>query len=249
MLYETAVSSDQAIAGPGAMPDEAPATTLGSLFRRQCPEDIEAGAALLWQGEKADHAFLVVKGVFRIVRILCDGRRGITGFLYPGDLIGAALRDRYPYTVEAVTDARVRRIGRPRFDAEIDNRPGLRPELMSRMCDELAAAQEQMVMLARKTAEERVCSFLRWTARRVDACCPDALKVAIPMTRLDIADHLGLTIETVSRIMSRLMARGVIAAAGRHAVAVRDADELARLAGDGDEGADNEPAHARARTH
>ncbi|MBN9063312.1 MAG: hypothetical protein BGP06_07880 [Rhizobiales bacterium 65-9] len=236
MLYETAASSDQAVVTRVPAGDEQP-PSLDALFSPQPAETIEAGGALFWQDEQADHVFLAVEGVFRIVRILSDGRRGITGFIYPGDLIGASLRGRYPYAVEAVTNARVRRIGRRRFQSHIGTSSELLPELFARMCDELAEAQDRMVMLARKTAEERVCSFLLSTARQTGGARSDSPVVAIPMTRLDIADYLGLTIETVSRTMSRLMSCGVIRPAGRHAVAVRDADELAALAGEGDENA------------
>ncbi|MBW9062326.1 helix-turn-helix domain-containing protein [Rhizobium herbae] len=192
----------------------------------------EAGSTLFWEGDPAANVFEVVAGVFRIVRVLNDGRRVITGFIYAGELLGASLRDRYLYSAEAVTQVTVRRFGRNRFQEEISRQPELREQLFSRLSDELAAAQDQMVLLSRKNAEERVCNFLLSTARRVTQTCPAMPIVELPMTRLDIADYLGLTIETVSRTMTKLTNRGVIVAAGRHSVVIVKPVTLASLAGE-----------------
>lgn len=211
------------------------ADTLEALFGTQPVEKFAAGTAVFWEGDAAEHVFAVVEGVLRIHRLLPDGRRVITGFMYPGDLIGISLRDRYLYTAEAVTATKVRRFARPRFQEEISKSPALGPQLFARLCDEMAAAQDQMVLLARKSAEERVCSFLLAIARRLSVVGQAASVVDIPMTRLDMADYLGLTIETVSRTMTRLASRGVIAANGRHAVVIRKPDILAALAGGNEE--------------
>jgi len=178
--------------------------------------------------------FEVVTGVLRVYKILSDGRRVITGFMYAGDLIGVSLKERYLYTAEAVTRIQVRRYARSRFQEEINRSPELRPQLFARLCDEMAAAQDQMVLLARKSAEERVCSFLLHIARRLEDDHSPLTVVEVPMTRLDMADYLGLTIETVSRIMTRLTSRGVIAPSGRHAVVLRKKEKLTALAGEAD---------------
>ena len=208
---------------------------LAGLFRRQPAERFEPGAAVFWEGDAASHLFQIVEGVLRVYKIIGDGRRVITGFLNPGDLVGLSLRDRYLYTAEAVTRVRLRRLPRIRFDEEVNASPNLRPEVFARLCDEMAAAQDQMVLLARKSAEERVASFLLVLARRFateQSCKP---VVELPMTRLDMADYLGLTIETVSRIMTRLAARGVISPLGRHAITVMQPAKLEALAGEGDD--------------
>src|SRR5579862_4424900 len=139
---------------------------LQALFNRQQLEKCEPGSAILWEGDEASHVFEVVQGVIRVFKILSDGRRVITGFLYPGDILGVSLRNRYLYSAEAVTPAQVRRFSRTRFQEEIDRSPELRPQFLACLCDEMAAAQDQMVLLARKSAEERVCSFLLLTFRR-----------------------------------------------------------------------------------
>lgn len=209
-----------------------PPEGLASLFGRQVVESFEPGAVVVWQGDAADQVFEVTEGVLRIVTVLSDGRRVITGFAHAGDLMGLALRNRQPYTAEAVTAVKLRRIGRRRFQDEADRSPELRAELFARMCEEMAAAQDQMVLLGRKTAEERVCSFLLRMQRRLARA---GAMIELPMTRVDMADYLGLTMETVSRIMTRLAARGVIEARGRHGVVVRQPETLAALAGESDE--------------
>lgn len=229
-----------------APPAQAP--SLEGLFGRLPLETVDSGAALFWEGDPATHVFAVVEGVLRIFKILSDGRRVITGFIYPGELVGISLKDRYLYSAEAVVPARLRRIARGRFQDEVNRAPDLRPQLFARLCDEMAAAQDQMVLLARKSAEERVASFLLLGLRRRTGGAVLPATIEMPMTRLDIADYLGLTIETVSRTMTKLATRGVIAAKGRHAIAIRKAALLARLAGDddGDEDAAMEPAYTRA---
>ncbi|MCX5514646.1 Crp/Fnr family transcriptional regulator [Kaistia algarum] len=219
--------------------------TLQGVFSRQPIEKFEPGAAVFWEGDEAEHVFEVVEGVLRVYKILGDGRRVITGFMYPGDLIGVSLKDRYLYTAEAVTRIQVRRFGHNRFQEEINRSPELRPQLFARLCDEMAAAQDQMVLLARKSAEERVASFLLHIARRLDNGHPPLRVVEVPMTRLDMADYLGLTIETVSRIMTRLTSRGVIAPSGRHAIIVRKSDKLTALAGEIEADHNASPAYTK----
>ncbi|SHF93136.1 CRP/FNR family transcriptional regulator, anaerobic regulatory protein [Kaistia soli DSM 19436] len=220
---------------------------LASVFRRQAEERFEPGAALFWEGDVAAHLFQIIEGVLRVYKIIGDGRRVITGFLYPGDLVGLSQRRCYLYTAEAVTRVKLRRVTRNRFDEEVNGSPTLRPELFARLSDEMEAAQDQMVLLARKSAEERVASFLLAIARRASAHLDGQPLIDLPMTRLDMADYLGLTIETVSRIMTRLTSRGVIAASGRHAIVVRQPLKLEILAGEGDDGAHDPIAVAYSR--
>ncbi|KRE06013.1 Crp/Fnr family transcriptional regulator [Bosea sp. Root381] len=215
-----------------AIPAQAP--SLRSLFGGQPVETFESGSAVFWEGDDARHVFEVVEGVLRVFRIMSDGRRVITGFIYPGDLLGVSLKDHYLYTAEAVTRTKIRRYERGRFQDEINRSPELRPQLFARLCDEMAAAQDQMILLARKSAEERVASFLLVIARRLGAVQAQAV-IEIPMTRLDMADYLGLTIETVSRTMTRLTTCGVIAPSSRHAIVIRKLGKLVMLAGEADD--------------
>ena len=223
---------------------EAGTPTLESIFCRQPAEKLEAGEALFWEGDQARHLFEITEGVLRIFKIIADGRRVITGFMYPGDLVGVSLKDRFLYSAEAVTAVKFRRFTRKSFQDEMNRCPHLRPLLFARLCDEMAAAQDQMVLLSRKSAEERLCSFFLLLMRRRSEHDRAAGIVQLPMTRLDIADYLGLTIETVSRTMTKLMGRGVVSASGRHAIKIARPAQLALLAGDSDEYDSSLPACA-----
>jgi CRP/FNR family transcriptional regulator len=246
MLMESAALREPFAFVPPFVETE-PRPTLAGLFARQSSESIDAGAALFWQGDRALQVFKVEAGALRIVHVLGDGRRVITGFLFAGDLVGVSLQDRYLYTAEAIQPTRVRRLARQQFDAAVNEDCELRPQLFAQLCAEMAAAHEQVVLLARKNAEERVSSFLLALVRRVRKTLPPTRVVALPMTRLDMADYLGLTIETVSRVMTRLQGAGVIEQTGRHAVTVLRPARLANLAGAEDE--DERPGKEALRAH
>ncbi|MGN6103306.1 MAG: helix-turn-helix domain-containing protein [Devosia sp.] len=218
--------------------------SLEKLFAEQPVESLDSGEAAVWQGDRAQHVFQVVTGAMRTVRILSDGRRVITGFLFAGDIVGISFRDRYPTTIEAIAPTRLRRLTRQRFEDEVARHPGLGPERFERLADEMSVTQDQVVLLARKNAEERVASFLLSLARRQPG--GEEGTVELPMTRLDMADYLGLTIETVSRIMTRLTRNGMIAPAGRHAIVVRRPAALAALALEDDEDEIDDERLARA---
>lgn len=210
------------------------ALSLASLFQSQPAEVLTNGKALFWEGDPANHLFQVTEGVVRLYRIIGEGRRVITAFLFPGDLVGASLQDRYLYTAEAVTDCRVRRIGRKMFHEEVSRTPCLRPDLIALLCAEMAAAHNQMVLLSKKNAEERLCSFFHDLIVRQSAADQDETNtVKLPMSRLDIADYLGLTIETVSRTITKLANRGVLVPVGRHEIRVLQPRRLAQLSGNG----------------
>ncbi|MFJ6327556.1 MULTISPECIES: Crp/Fnr family transcriptional regulator [unclassified Rhizobium] len=214
---------------------EAEPTCLQSLFSKQPLEHLDAGRTLFFEGDHAKHLFELMEGVLRIFKIMADGRRVITGFLYPGDLVGVSLRSHYLYSAEAVTPVRLRRFSRRAFEDMVDSSPELRPQLLARLCDEMAAAQDQMVLLSCKSAEERLCSFLLHQLQRKRDQERSCSLVDLPMTRLDIADYLGLTIETVSRTMTRLTNKGIVSPAGRHSIRILKARTLAHLAGESDE--------------
>jgi CRP/FNR family transcriptional regulator, anaerobic regulatory protein len=226
MYSQTAVSASRSPAVPFA-PAVGPALTLKDLFRGQPTESFAAGEALFWEGDEAGQIFDVLEGVLRVYRIMPDGRRAIMGFIHPGDVLGVSFQNRYLFTAEAVTEVKVRRFGRGRFFAMINETPALRPQLFAILCDEMSAAQDQMLLLGRKTAEERVVSFLLAIYRK----SAKGAEIELPMSRQDMADYLGLTMETVSRMMTSLTRRGLIAAGARHTVTLRKLTTLREIAG------------------
>lgn len=211
------------------------AETLHALFCRQPVELLQPGQALFFEGDAAKHVFEVLEGALRIFRIISDGRRVITGFIYDGDLVGVSLKGNYLYSAEAVVPTKIRRLTRRTFDAATQDSEELRPQVFERICDEMAAAQDQLVLLSSKSAEERLCTFLLKHLRRTAAKNGVQSLIQLPMTRQDMADYLGLTIETVSRTITKLATKGILGCVGRHSIRIIKPMLLAQLAGDDDE--------------
>lgn len=171
---------------------------------------LKAGEALIREGDPAVHLFNITSGSVRIYKLLPDGRRQITGFLFAGDFVGLATGEDYAFSGEAIEDATLCRFRKSEYRALVRERPRLEEALLDRATHELAAAQNQMLLLGRKTAQERIASFLMDLPIR-DPLRPSAEDhVRLPMTRSEIADYLGLTIETVSRVLTKLKTTGVI---------------------------------------
>ncbi len=206
---------------------------LSSLFGTALPETIPAGKAICWEGDPAGCVFQVAEGVVRLQRIIGEGRRVITAFQYAGDIFGAFPQRNYLFTAEAVSDCRIRRIGRNLFLGEIAGSDALRPAYMGLLCKETEAAHEQMVLLSKKNAQERLCSFLIELAPRTEMSGNPGL-LQIPMNRQDIADYLGMTIETVSRTISKLAAIQVVVPEGRHNLRIVCRQRLKELCGNAD---------------
>ncbi|SFB24558.1 CRP/FNR family transcriptional regulator, anaerobic regulatory protein [Rhizobium sp. NFR07] len=209
--------------------------TLAGLFARQPAEQLQPGQSLFFEGDDARHVFELAEGALRIFRIISDGRRVITGFVYEGDLVGVSLKGNYLYGAEAIVPTKIRRLTRRAFEGAVTESDELRSQVFERVCDEMAAAQDQMVLLSCKNAEERLCTFLLKHARRASATGVAQALVQLPMTRQDMADYLGLTIETVSRTITKLAAKGVLGCVGRHSIKIIKPMALAQLAGDDDE--------------
>ncbi|WP_168880165.1 Crp/Fnr family transcriptional regulator [Rhizobium sp. P28RR-XV] len=207
--------------------------SLSSIFHGCATETITASQAICWEGDQAKYLFQVVEGVVRLHRIIGEGRRVITAFHFAGDVIGASLLEDFSFTAEGVTDCKIRRVSRKCFQEEVTRCDNLRPAYIGLLCRENAAAHDQMVLLSKKSAEERLCSFILNLALRPGSQCQGLLRV--PMNRLDIADYLGLTIETISRTITKLAARKVLAAEGRHDLRIISMDKLARLTGSADD--------------
>jgi len=198
-------------------------TDLGPLATIGTPMTFAAGTPLLHEGAPADHLFHITSGVVKVYRTLPDGRCQITGFLFAGDFVGLAPEDVYLSGVVAIGPVTASRIPRKKVEQLVEVSPMVARLLLQRACSELIAAQDQMLLLGRKTAPEKVASFLVSIAHRTAGDLID-----LPMTRTDIADYLGLTIETVSRTLSRLDADEIIEVDRAH-IRIIDAEALQEL--------------------
>lgn len=205
----------------------------GDLARLQAiigTTHVDAGQPIIHEGEPAENLFNVVSGAVKLYKLLPDGRRQITGFLFPGDFLGIALNETYVYTAEALKPVRLCRFPRRKLEALLREVPSLEHELLNEVATELVAAQDQMLLLGRKTARERVSSFLLMLARRASrGGRPAEKKVELPMSRADIADYLGLTTETVSRTITQLRKSGTIAVTNRGEIQILDGTALQDL--------------------
>lgn len=174
------------------------------LERISQPTTFAPKTMLFDQGALAGNVFNVTEGVVRLYKSLPDGRRQIMGFALPGDFLGLALMDRYGVTAEAVNHVKVCRFLRSSFLSYIDGKPHLLKRMHEFTGNELSLAQDQMLLLGRKTAEEKVAAFLINLQARYARIGAMSVTVPLPMGRQDIADYLGLTIETVSRTLTKL---------------------------------------------
>lgn len=212
-----------------------------SVCRSLAPQDVarlqaiisaaqaDPGQTIIHESDPAENLFNVVSGAVKLYKLLPDGRRQITGFLFPGDFLGIALNETYVYTGEALTPVRLCRFPRRRLEALLRDVPNLEHELLDEVATELVAAQDQMLLLGRKTARERVASFLLTLTKRAKAHGRQVNPVELPMSRADIADYLGLTTETVSRTITQLRQSKAIAAASRGEIEILDQAALEAL--------------------
>lgn len=177
---------------------------LDELDRISQVKNFAAKAMLFDQGAPAGSVFNVTEGIVRLYKSLPDGRRQIVGFALPGDFLGLALQDRYGVAAEAVTPVSVCRFDRSAFLACVEGKPHLLRRLHEFAGHELSLAQDQMLLLGRRTAEEKIAAFLLDLQTRYARIGATSVTVPLPMSRQDIADYLGFTIETVSRTLTRL---------------------------------------------
>ncbi len=191
-------------------------------------QKIKAGRILFGEGDDAETVFEIVQGILKLYKLLPDGRRQIMGFVSTDKLIGCSDDDTYAYTAEAVTDVVLCRYSHTQFDRLLDEVPGFARRVLAARSRDLQSAQDQMLLLGRKTAVERIATFLLGLGKlQVSA---GGASLHVPMTRADIADYLGLTIETVSRTLSKLKRDRVITLPEAVRVMVVDREHLEELA-------------------
>jgi CRP/FNR family transcriptional regulator len=162
---------------------------------------------------------------------LPDGRRQITGFLMPGDYLGLADDETYAQTAEAVVPSGLCSFSVRDMDRLMERYPRLRDRLHLMTRAALRQARETQMILGRLAPSEKVASFLLHMSSRAAACGRPESPVPLPMTRTDIADHLGLTIETVSRTFTKLKTQGLIRLPDPHSVEIVDRSRLSVVAG------------------
>ena len=204
---------------------------LGKMGRRQ---KVRAGQTLLWEGDGAPVVANVLEGVLKLVVSTADGREQIVGVVFPSDFIGRPFGKESPYSVTAMTDAEVCIFNRNNFDDFANTHPDLQQKLLRRTLDELDRARHWMMLLGRKSASEKVASFLLEMSERLSGqgCQSGACDgFELPFGRQQIADILGLTIETTSRQLTKMRADGIVDLPSRREIVINDRAAMEDMAG------------------
>jgi len=206
-----------------------PPPEVDSLERYASSLVLQANAELARSGQPCHQVYSVTSGMLRLVRSLPDGRRQVVGFALPGSFIGLSDVTVHRHNVEAVIPSRVCVFEHDMLRDLRQRFPEFEHTLLERACRELDEAHDSMLLLARLAPMERLASFLV-RLRKQMRIRDDEPTMALPMGRGDIADHLGLTVETVSRSFTRLREQGVIALPDPQHVQILDHAALAELA-------------------
>lgn len=188
---------------------------------------------LFLSGDEHTHVYQVLEGVVGLYRMLADGRRQIVSFYYPGDLIGVVDQTFSQHHAEALCDTRVRCIPAKTIETLMASEPGFVQALLNTMATELAETRDQVLSLGRKSALEKLATFLLRISGRNAREKHDELRLHLPVTRSEIGDYLGLTIETVSRNITKLRAAGVINLERKSVIQIIDLQKLNDIADGG----------------
>jgi CRP/FNR family nitrogen fixation transcriptional regulator len=206
--------------GPSALRGlDAAFQAIGAVVR------FERNAEVYGEGEPAEYFYQLVSGAIRTYKVLDDGRRQIGAFYLPGDVLGLEAGVGHGFAAEAIVPSAVRVAKRSAVVAMAARDGELAADLWERTAGRLRAAEDHMMLLGRKTAEERVATFLLDIARRESA----QQVIELPMSRQDIADYLGLTIETVSRTLTQLTTEDAIELPSSRRVVLRSRARLQQL--------------------
>jgi CRP/FNR family nitrogen fixation transcriptional regulator len=201
--------------------------SLGSSIEMMgAPMPFARNAEIYGENEPADYLYKVISGAVRTYKVLNDGRRQIGSFYLPGDIFGLEVGDEHSFSAEAVVDCRVLVMKRGALVSLAGRDTEVARQLWAMAAGELQRAQDHIMLLI-KTAQERVAGFLMEMSTRNSG----ASEVDLPMSRQDIADYLGLTIETVSRTLTQLENSGAIAVPTSRRIVLRSRGALNRLNG------------------
>lgn len=232
MLNNLAYSaSSGSYTGRAAKPISRPKASISEIASQRkigAVVNVARGKTIFNDGEDAEYSYKVIEGAVRLSKVMLDGRRQIAEFALPGDMFGFEYGDSYALTAEAVTPVVVVRYHRTHIERLGDEFSDIRRELLAHLRRGWTSAQSHLVMLGRQSAKERVAAFLISLASHCGVEPGQALK--LPMGRQDIADYLGLTIETVCRTLTDFKATRVISIPNRHHVVIRNVEALEALA-------------------
>jgi CRP/FNR family transcriptional regulator len=215
---------------PAPVPPAPPPEALGLAFSRRHRETLRRGQTLFLSGDVGTDVFRVQSGVIRFTAVMIDGRRMIAGFRVDSEIFSVSARGRYLYSAEAASDCQLHRMPAAQFDALTHLHGGTTagPE---RAKDEAWLMQAEAMAMLHRDSEESLGYFIYEIGRRLVGRLRSGTRFRLEMARGDIADYLGLTVETVCRGMKRLRNDGILILNGPHEIVVRDVAALRQRAG------------------
>jgi CRP/FNR family transcriptional regulator len=197
-----------------------------------------AGQTIFWRGDELTYVASVVEGVASLNKGMQDGRTQMVGLLLPSDFIGHPGRTRIDFDIVASSDVLLCCFDRAPFQRMVEQMPHISQRMIELAMDELDAARDWMLLLGRKSAGEKIATFIEMVVRRQNFQRNDGLKpeLILPLSRGEIANYLGLTLETVSRQIGILKSEGILEFDDKRRFRVKDMEKLQRATGDDDDG-------------
>jgi CRP-like cAMP-binding protein len=225
-IHNTATDRFSALHSSAARPQAGFEQSLAQAALRR----VEAKEFLFAEGDAISHVYRIETGAIALYKVLTDGRRQVMGFAYAGDIIGLGVEDAHAMNAQAVKPTRVRCLPMAALRQSATKDPMLGFKLYEALSRELAATRDLMLTTGQRSAMERVAGFLLAFSRRNQRNGQDPTTFELPMTRTDIGDFLGLTIETVSRTFTKLKVLQLIELQHSNQVRIISIDELKSLA-------------------
>ncbi|MGO9545013.1 MAG: Crp/Fnr family transcriptional regulator [Rhodomicrobium sp.] len=212
-----------------ALDDEA----LAQLFQLSRRKVLAPHNVVFRDGDEADHYFSITSGIVKLVKTLADGHQHIVGLTHQPGFMGQTLNPRHTYSAETATEAELCIYPRASFEAFLKSHPELERQIFEMTVRELDVCRDWTLLLGRKCSYERVAGFLLMMARRMPRAADGAsnsVHFELPFTRAEMADYLGLTLETVSRQFSRLKKKKIIALPSSRDITIPDIELLSAIA-------------------
>ncbi|ANM13774.1 MULTISPECIES: Crp/Fnr family transcriptional regulator [Rhizobium] len=226
LVISTSVACRSCQARHGVVCGALSAGQLSELGRHSLRRKVDAGCEIIAQGSENSFYSNITRGVVKLCKVMSDGRQQIVGLQFAPDFVGRPFVRESTLSAEAATDAEICVFPRNLLERMILETRELQRSLHAQALNELDAAREWMLTLGRRTAEEKVASLLHLIAAHAETATSTAFD--LPLSRAEIADFLGLTIETVSRQLTRLRKEGVIRIENIRHITVPDMDALAK---------------------
>jgi len=192
-------------------------------------KEFEDKETIFLQQDDAKNLYNITEGNVKIYNLLGDGRIQIVGFLYPGDFFGSYKKEKYNYSAEAIGEVKTCVFGQESLDSYLEQNMELAKELLHMTSHELTLAQDRMGVLGKMNASERVAKFIINISEQRARIGWQNNPVSLPMTRQDIADYLGLTLETVSREITRFKTSNLIKLMNSKQIFIVDKEKLINL--------------------